>query len=115
MDRSLVAGTHVYLGPWLARISLDFAHTLSDKNSSDKTVEILAWCRKFCPMKYFVRRKFFPTKFYPIRYVLVLKGRNTILMRFLRFLAFLHVFPNFFHLSSTHLKVKKHSVGQYKF
>ena len=35
-------------------------HTLSDKNSSDKSVEISAWCRKFCPTKDFVRRKFCP-------------------------------------------------------
>ena len=34
--------------------------TLSDKNSSDKSVEISAWCRKFCPTKHFVRRKFCP-------------------------------------------------------
>ena len=32
-----------------------------------KNVEISAWCRKFCPTKYFVRRKFCPTKFCPIR------------------------------------------------
>ena len=25
--------------------------TLSDKNSSDKSVEISAWCRKLCPSK----------------------------------------------------------------
>ena len=35
-------------------------NTLSDKNSSDKSVEISAWCRKFCPTKHFVRRKFCP-------------------------------------------------------
>ena len=34
---------------------------------SDKSVEILAWCRNFCPTKYFVRRNFCPTKFCPIR------------------------------------------------
>ena len=34
--------------------------TLSDKNSSDKIVEISAWCRKFCPTKNFVRQKFYP-------------------------------------------------------
>ena len=32
------------------------ASTLSDKNSSDKSVETSAWCRKFCPTKCFVRR-----------------------------------------------------------
>ena len=30
------------------------AYTLSDINSSDNIVEILAWCRKFCLTKYFV-------------------------------------------------------------
>ena len=35
-------------------------YTLSDKNSSDKIVEISAWCRKFCPSKNFVRLKFCP-------------------------------------------------------
>ena len=39
------------------------------RQKADKTVEISAWCRKFCPTKYFVRRKFCPTKFCPIRYV----------------------------------------------
>ena len=34
--------------------------TLSDKNLSYKIVEISAWCRKFCPTKTFVRRKFCP-------------------------------------------------------
>ena len=34
--------------------------TLSDKNSSDKIVEISAWCQKLCPTKSFVRRKFCP-------------------------------------------------------
>ena len=34
----------------------------------DKSVEISAWCRKFCPTKYFVHRKFSQTKFCPIRY-----------------------------------------------
>ena len=34
--------------------------TLSDKISSDKTVQISAWCRKVCPMKNIVRRKFCP-------------------------------------------------------
>ena len=34
--------------------------TLSDIDSSDKSVEISAWCRKFCPTKRFVRRKFCP-------------------------------------------------------
>ena len=38
------------------------------RQKSDKSVEISAWCRKFCPTKYFVRRKFCPTKFCPIRY-----------------------------------------------
>lgn len=33
---------------------------LSDKNSSEKIVEISTWCRKFCPTKYFVRQKFCP-------------------------------------------------------
>ena len=32
--------------------------TLSEKNSSNKIVELSAWCRKFCPTKTFVRRKF---------------------------------------------------------
>ena len=35
-------------------------YILSDKNSSDKSVEISAWCRKLCPTKHFVRRKFCP-------------------------------------------------------
>ena len=35
-------------------------HTLSDKNSSDKCVEILAWFRNFCPTNHFVRRKLCP-------------------------------------------------------
>ena len=37
-----------------------YKSTLSDKNSSDKSVEISACCRKFCPTKHFVRRKFCP-------------------------------------------------------
>ena len=37
-----------------------FCDTLSEKNSSDKSVEILSWCRKFCPTKNFVCRKFCP-------------------------------------------------------
>ena len=37
-----------------------FKYTLLDKKSSDKTVEIYAWCRKFCPTKNFVCRKFCP-------------------------------------------------------
>ena len=40
------------------------------RQKSDKTAEISAWCRKFCPTKYFVRRKFCLTKFCPIRYIL---------------------------------------------
>ena len=32
----------------------------SDINSSEKSVEISAWCRKFCPKKHFVRQKFCP-------------------------------------------------------
>ena len=40
------------------------------RQKSDKIVEISAWCRKFCPTKYFVRRKFCPTKFCPIRYII---------------------------------------------
>ena len=44
--------------------------TLSDKNSSDKIVEISDWCQKFCPTKDFVRRKFCPTKFCPVRYTI---------------------------------------------
>ena len=39
---------------------LYFLTTLSDKNSSDKIVETLTWCRKFCSTKNFVRRKFYP-------------------------------------------------------
>ena len=35
-------------------------NTLLDKNSSDKIVEILTWCRKFCPTKNFVQ--YFKTK-----------------------------------------------------
>ena len=34
--------------------------TLSDKNWSDRIVEISAWCWKFCPTKNFVRRKCCP-------------------------------------------------------
>ena len=55
------------------------------RQKSDKTVEISAWCRKFCPTKYFVRRKFCPTKFCPIRYlsianVLIIFGRKCVLV-----------------------------------
>ena len=32
--------------------------TLLDKNSTDKIVEISAWCQRFFPTKSFVRRKF---------------------------------------------------------
>ena len=39
--------------------------TLLDKNSSDKIVEISAWCRKFCPTKNFVQ--YFNTKVGNIR------------------------------------------------
>ena len=47
---------------------------ISDKNSSEKiirrhkSVEILAWCRKFCPSKSLIRRKFCPTNFCSVRH-----------------------------------------------
>ena len=46
------------LGAALSVRSL-ISNTLSDKNSSDKSVEISALCRKFCPTKHLVR--FCPT------------------------------------------------------
>ena len=39
------------------------------RQKSDKIVEISAWCRKFCQTKYFVWRKFYPAKFFPVRYM----------------------------------------------
>ena len=50
--------------------------TLSDKNSSDKSVEISAWCRKFCPTKDFVRRKFCPIFQYKSQAKIGQKCRN---------------------------------------
>ena len=37
-----------------------FKHTLSDKISPDKSDEISAWWRNFCPANFFVRRNFCP-------------------------------------------------------
>jgi len=50
------------------------------RQKSDKTVEISAWCRKFCPTKYFVRRKFCPTKFCPIRYFIQMSSKSKLLL-----------------------------------
>ena len=43
--------------------------TLSDKNSADKIAENLAWRRKFCPPKNFVRRKFCPPNFWSAEFL----------------------------------------------
>ena len=51
-------------------------NTLSDKNSSDKIVKISAWCRKFCPTKNFVRRKFCPMFQYKSQAKIGQKCRN---------------------------------------
>ena len=57
--------------------NLSIGHnTLSDKNSSDKIVEISAWCRKFCPTKNFVRRKFCPMFQYKSQAKIGQKCRN---------------------------------------
>ena len=40
--------------------------TLSDKFSADKSAENLACCRKFCPPNFFVRRKFYPTRYWSL-------------------------------------------------
>ena len=62
------------------------------RQKSDKTVEISAWCRKFCPTKYFVRRKFCPTKFCPIRYArLKFSILVAILINFLQKLRFFDI------------------------
>ena len=54
--------------------------TLSDKNSSDKSVEISAWCRKFCPTKHFVRRKFCPIFQYKSQVKIGQNCRNFVLV-----------------------------------
>ena len=51
-------------------------NTLSDKNSSDKIVEISALCWKFCPTKNFVRRKFCPMFQYKSQAKIGQKCRN---------------------------------------
>ena len=51
-----------------------------DKNSFDKSVELLAWCRKFCPTKNFVRRKFFPMFQYKSEAKIGQKCRNFALL-----------------------------------
>ena len=57
--------------------NLSIGHnTLSDKNSSDKIVEISSWCRKFCPTKNFVRRKFCPMFQYKSQAKIGQKCRN---------------------------------------
>ena len=52
------------------------SHTLSDKKSSDKSVEILDGCRKFCLTKNFVRRKFCPIFQYKSQAKIGQKCRN---------------------------------------
>ena len=54
---------HIFLVNCMGKKEID------EKISSDKTAEISTWCRKFCPPKNFVRPKFCPTIFYPIRYL----------------------------------------------
>ena len=52
------------------------SYTLSDKNSQNKSFEILAWCRKFCPTKNYVRRKFCLIFQYKIQAKIRQKCRN---------------------------------------
>ena len=94
----------------------NFVHYFNTKvrRKSDKIVEITAWCRKFCPTKYFDRRKFCPTKFCPIKGILsVIRVIFPYVIK-LEFLLFwlTYFYPSLFENNKTDREVMKSKTGQ---